>query len=54
VWATAVVLAGYLLGQGWFSAQNWPERSPLLLVLLLLLAPGVYLTYRWVTSHKSN
>jgi membrane protein DedA with SNARE-associated domain len=54
VWATVVVLAGYLFGQGWVSAQNWSERSPLLLVLLLLIAPGVYLTYRWATSHRSR
>lgn len=52
VWATAVVLAGYLFGRGWGAAQNWPERTPLLLILLLILAPGVYLTYRWATSHK--
>jgi membrane protein DedA with SNARE-associated domain len=51
VWATAVVLAGYLFGQGWGAAHSWPERTPLLLVLLLLIAPGVYLTYRWATSH---
>ena len=54
VWATAVVLAGYLFSQGWSSAQNWPERSPLLLVLLVLIAPGVYLTLRWATSHRSR
>jgi membrane protein DedA with SNARE-associated domain len=54
VWATAVVLAGYLFGQGWGAAQNWPERTPFLLVLLLLIAPGVYLAYRWATSHGSR
>jgi membrane protein DedA with SNARE-associated domain len=53
-WATVVVLAGYLFGQGWGAAQNWSQRSPLLLVLLLLIAPGVYLTYRWATSHRSR
>ena len=54
VWATAVILAGYLFGQGWGSAHNWSERSPLLLVLLLLIAPGVYLAYRWATAHRSR
>jgi len=54
VWATAVVLAGYLIGQGWGAAQNWPERTPLLITLLLLIAPGVYLAYRWATSHRSR
>ena len=54
VWTTAVVLGGYFFGQGWSGAQHWSERSPLLLVLLLLIAPGVYLAYRWATSHKSR
>jgi hypothetical protein len=25
-----------------------------LLVLVLLIAPGIYLAYRWVTSHRSR
>ena len=54
VWVTAVILAGYLFGQGWGEARNWPERSPLLLILLLLLAPGIYLAYRWAMSHRSR
>jgi membrane protein DedA with SNARE-associated domain len=54
VWATAVIMAGYLFSQGWGAAQNWSDRSPLLLVLLLLIAPGVYLAYRWATSHRSR
>jgi membrane protein DedA with SNARE-associated domain len=53
-WATTVILAGYLIGQGWGAAHNWSERSPLLLVLVLLIAPGIYLAYRWVTSHRSR
>jgi membrane protein DedA with SNARE-associated domain len=54
VWATTVILVGYLIGQGWGEAHNWSERSPLLLVLVLLIAPGIYLAYRWVTSHRSR
>jgi membrane protein DedA with SNARE-associated domain len=54
VWATAVVLVGYFFGQSWGAARDWSERSPLLLILLLLMAPGVYLTYRWATSHRSR
>ena len=54
VWATAVVLAGYFFGQGWDATQHWSERSPLLLVVLLLVAPGIYFTYRWATSHRSR
>src|ERR671910_1877616 len=47
VWATAVVLAGYFFGQSWETTQHWSGRSPLLLVLLLLVAPSVYFAYRW-------
>jgi membrane protein DedA with SNARE-associated domain len=54
VWATAVVLLGYFFGQSWGATQHWSERSPLLLVLLLLVAPGVYFAYRWATSHRSR
>ena len=54
VWATAMVLAGDFFGQSWDASQHWPERSPLLLVLLLLGAPGAYFAYRWATSHRSR
>jgi membrane protein DedA with SNARE-associated domain len=54
VWATAMVLAGYFFGQSWDATQHWSERSPLLLILLLLTAPGVYFAYRWATSHRSR
>ena len=54
VWATSVILAGYFFGQGWDATRHWPERAPLLLVLLILVAPGVYFAYRWATSHRSQ
>jgi membrane protein DedA with SNARE-associated domain len=54
VWATVVVLAGFFFGQSWDATQHWSERSPLLLVLLLLVAPGIYFAYRWATSHRSR
>jgi membrane protein DedA with SNARE-associated domain len=54
VWVTGVILAGYLLGQGWGAARTWPERTPLLIILLLLIAPGVYLAYRWAITHRSR
>jgi hypothetical protein len=54
VWATAMVLAGDFFGQSWDASQHWPQRSPLLLVLLLLGAPGAYFAYRWATSHRSR
>src|ERR671910_1933142 len=42
VWATAVVLAGYLFGQSWGATQHWSGRAPLLLVLIVV-ALGSYL-----------
>jgi membrane protein DedA with SNARE-associated domain len=52
VWATVVVLVGYFFGQSWSLAQHWSGRAPLLLVLLLVVAFGSYLTYRWATSRR--
>ena len=54
VWATAVVLVGYFFGESWSSARGWSERAPLLLVLLLGVALGLYLTYRWTISRRSR
>ncbi|HEX5848940.1 MAG TPA: DedA family protein [Rubrobacter sp.] len=42
-WATTVVLAGYLFGQGWVKAQPLSRLSPLLVVLLLGVASISYL-----------
>jgi len=53
VWATAVVLVGYFFGQSWRSTQHWSGRAPLLLVLLLGVALGFYLSYRWTTPRRN-
>jgi membrane protein DedA with SNARE-associated domain len=54
VWATAVVLVGYFFGQSWGMAQRWSGHAPLLLAVLLGVALGFYLAYRWVTSRRSR
>jgi membrane protein DedA with SNARE-associated domain len=54
VWVTAVVLVGYFFGESWRSAQHWSGRVPLLLILLLGVALGLYLAYRWTTSRMSR
>jgi membrane protein DedA with SNARE-associated domain len=54
VWVTAVVLVGYFFGESWRSAQHWSGRVPLLLILLLGVALGLDLAYRWTTSRMSR
>jgi membrane protein DedA with SNARE-associated domain len=54
VWVTAVVLVGYFFGESWRSAQHWSGHASLLLVLLLGMALGLYLAYRWATSRRSR
>jgi membrane protein DedA with SNARE-associated domain len=54
VWATAVVLVGYFFGESWSSARGWSGRAPLLLIVLLGVVLGLYLTYRWTTSRQSR
>jgi membrane protein DedA with SNARE-associated domain len=54
VWVTVVVLVGYGFGQSWAGAQHWTGRSPLLLALLLAVALGLYLTYRWVLRYRGS
>jgi membrane protein DedA with SNARE-associated domain len=54
VWATAVVLAGYLFGESWGASQHWSGRAPLLLALLLAVATGSYLAHRWTTSRRGR
>ncbi len=54
VWATAVVLLGYFFGQSWAEAQHWTGRGPLLLALLLAVALGLYLAYRWLVIYRGS
>ena len=44
--ALAIILVGYFFGQSWGATQHWSERSPLVLVCLLLLAPSAYFAYQ--------
>jgi membrane protein DedA with SNARE-associated domain len=53
-WATAVVLVGYFFGESWGKAQHRSGLSPLLLVLLLGVALGLYLAYRGATSRRRS
>jgi membrane protein DedA with SNARE-associated domain/membrane-associated phospholipid phosphatase len=52
VWATAVVLVGYFLGSSLGLVQQWLGRATLLLALVVAVAIGFYLAYRWVAAHR--
>src|SRR5215211_8125643 len=53
VWATAVVLVGYLLGGSLGLVNRWLGRATLVLAVLAAVAVGFYLAYRWVAAHRS-
>ena len=52
VWATAVVLVGYFFGHALTETRDWTGRGPLLLVLLLAGALGIYLAYQRARRNK--
>jgi membrane protein DedA with SNARE-associated domain/membrane-associated phospholipid phosphatase len=52
VWATAAVLVGYFLGSSVGLVQQWLGRATLLLAVLVAVAAGFYLAYRWVVAHR--
>jgi hypothetical protein len=52
VWATTVVLVGYFLGSSLALVKPWLGRASLLLALVVAVAIGFYLAYRWVATHR--
>ncbi|MBV9455281.1 MAG: bifunctional DedA family/phosphatase PAP2 family protein [Rubrobacter sp.] len=52
VWATGVVLAGYLLGGSLDLIERWAGRASLLPILVLVLMLGLYFSYRWVATSR--
>ena len=52
VWATAAVLVGYFLGSSLALVERWLGRATLLLAVLVAVAAGFYLAYRWVAAHR--
>jgi membrane protein DedA with SNARE-associated domain/membrane-associated phospholipid phosphatase len=53
IWATAVVLVGYFLGSSLGLVERWLGRATLLLAVLVAVAVGFYLAYRWVAAHRA-
>jgi membrane protein DedA with SNARE-associated domain len=54
VWATAVVLVGYLLGGSLDLAERWMGRASILLGILLVVGLVLYLAYRWISTHPEK
>ena len=53
VWATAVVLVGYLAGGSLDLVEQWLGGATLVLVGMLAVLVGLYLAYRWVAAHRA-
>jgi len=54
VWATAVVLAGYFLGSSLGLVERWLGRATLVLALVVAVAVGFYLAYRWASRNQAR
>src|SRR5215203_241285 len=54
VWATAVVLVGYFLGSSLALVERWLGRATLVLAVVLALAVGFYLAYRWASHNRER
>jgi undecaprenyl-diphosphatase len=54
VWATAVVLLGYFLGSSLALVERWLGRATLVLALVVAVAVGFYLAYRWAARNRAR
>src|SRR5215203_3164287 len=54
VWATAVVLIGYLVGSSLALVERWMGRATLVLAAVVALAVGFYLAYRWASRNRAR
>ncbi len=54
IWATAAVLAGYLVGGSVQLVAQWVGQASVLLGILLALAVVFYLSYRWISTHPEQ
>ena len=54
VWATAVVVVGYFFGHTLTETRDGGGRGPLLLVLLLAVALGIYLVYQRARRYRGS
>jgi membrane protein DedA with SNARE-associated domain len=54
VWATAVVLVGYFLGSSLGLVERGLGRATLVLALVVAVAVGFYLAYRWASHNRER
>lgn len=54
IWATAAVLAGYLLGGSLGAVERWLGKASLLVGILAVVAIFLYLLYRWAARHPER
>src|ERR687889_2022269 len=54
VWATAVVPLGYFLGGSLALVEGWLGRATLVVILVLAVAVGFYLAYRWAARNRAR
>jgi membrane protein DedA with SNARE-associated domain len=54
VWVTAVVLLGYFLGSSLRLVERWLGRATLVLALVIAIAVGFYLAYRWAAGNRAR
>jgi membrane protein DedA with SNARE-associated domain/membrane-associated phospholipid phosphatase len=54
VWATAVILVGYFLGSSLGLVERWLGRATLVLALVVAVAGGFYLAYRWAARNRAR
>jgi membrane protein DedA with SNARE-associated domain/membrane-associated phospholipid phosphatase len=54
LWATAVVLLGYLLGSSIGLVERWLGRATLMLLAGLAVVVAFYLAYRWAANNRAR
>jgi membrane protein DedA with SNARE-associated domain/membrane-associated phospholipid phosphatase len=54
LWTASFVLLGYLLGQGWRSAEHWLGRASEIVGGALLLTIALVQLWRWLARHEAE
>ena len=54
LWASGFVLLGYVLGEGWRTAERWIGRASAIVGGILLLTIGVAWLWRWLARHEAE